>query len=209
MNLAKAAFFDAQVEASWAADPYGAVEAPKIRRLLREAQVVAGLRVLEPGCGTGRLTAVLAEAVGAAGRVVALEISPRMVEASRRRLAGYANVTVCHAALEEYRLEGERFDRIVCHQVFPHLDDKTQATARLAALLDPSGLLVVAHFINAAEINDVHRKAGTAVEGDLMPSIQGMEQLFRRAGLQVDRFTDDELGYLLRARPAVAAAGGR
>jgi cyclopropane fatty-acyl-phospholipid synthase-like methyltransferase len=55
MNLAKAAFFDAQVDAPRAAEEYGSEEAPKIRRLLTEGRLHSGLSVLEPGCGTGRL----------------------------------------------------------------------------------------------------------------------------------------------------------
>lgn len=201
MNLAKAAFFDAQVGAPWAAAEYGQDEAPKIRRLVTEADLWTDLRVLEPGCGTGRLTEILADAVGPSGRVEALEISPRMVEASRKRLAARQNVVVHHVALEDYRDRGKGFDRIVCHQVFPHFDDKQLAVRRLAELLNPEGLVIVVHFINVAEINDVHRKAGTIVERDLMPPFDEMSQLFRLAGLAIDRFADDALGYLLRARP--------
>lgn len=199
MNLAKATFFDAQVEASWAADEYGPAEAPKIRRLIAEADICSGLSVLEPGCGTGRLTEVLADAVGPGGRIEALEISPRMVEVCRRRLARRTNVMVHHTALEEYQGSAESFDRIICHQVFPHLDDKPAAVPRLAEMLRPSGLLVIVHFINTVEINDVHRKAGTIVEHDLMPPQDEMERLFRRADLAIELFADDALGYFLRA----------
>ena len=199
MNLAKAAFFDAQVGSQWAADDYGPAEAPKIRRLLAEADFRSGLAVLEPGCGTGRLTEVLADAVVPGGRIEALEISPRMVEVCRRRLARRTNVVVHYTALEEYQGSAESFDRIICHQVFPHFDDKPAALAQLAKLLRPSGLLVVVHFINAVEINDVHRKAGTIVEGDLMPPREEMRRLFRGAGLAIDMHVDDTLGYFLRA----------
>jgi demethylmenaquinone methyltransferase/2-methoxy-6-polyprenyl-1,4-benzoquinol methylase len=157
MNVAKAAFFDGQVSAPWAATEYGEDEAPKIRRLLTEAHIRDGLRLLEPGCGTGRLTEILAGAVGPSGRVDALEISPLMVEASRKRVAHRRNVRVHQVALEDYRDSGQGFDRIVCHQVFPHFDHKPAAVKRLADLLRPDGLVVIVHFINFAEINDVHR----------------------------------------------------
>jgi cyclopropane fatty-acyl-phospholipid synthase-like methyltransferase len=206
MNVAKAAFFDGQVRAPWAATEYGEDEAPKIHRLLTEAHIRKGLRLLEPGCGTGRLTEILAGAVGSSGRVEALEISPLMVEASRKRLADQRNVRVHHVALEDYRDSGQGFDRIVCHQVFPHFDHKPAAVMRLADLLRPDGLVVIVHFINFAEINDVHRKAGTTVEHDLMPPFEELDRLFRRAGLGIDRFADDALGYILRARPLAGAA---
>ncbi len=209
MNIAKAVYFDGEVNAPWAAAEYGENEAPKIRRLLADARISRGLRLLEPGCGTGRLTEILAGAVGPRGRVEALEISPRMVEASRQRVSGRRNVRVHHVALEEYRDRGRGFDRIVCHQVFPHFDDKQEAAMRLAGLLRPDGLVVIVHFINFAAINDVHRKAGTTVEHDLMPPLEEIRRLFRRAGLVIDRFADDALGYILRARPATGAAARR
>lgn len=209
MNVAKAAFFDGQVNAPWAATEYGEDEAPKIRRLLTEAHIRDGLRLLEPGCGTGRLTEILAGAVGPSGRVDALEISPLMVEASRKRVAHRRNVRVHQVALEDYRDSGQGFDRIVCHQVFPHFDHKPAAVKRLADLLRPDGLVVIVHFINFAEINDVHRKAGTIVEHDLMPPFEEMGRLFHLAGLAIDRFADDGLGYILRARPLAGQAGCR
>jgi demethylmenaquinone methyltransferase/2-methoxy-6-polyprenyl-1,4-benzoquinol methylase len=129
-----------------------------------------------------------------------------MVEVSRKRLAARHNVLVHHVALEDYRDSGKGFDRIVCHQIFPHLDDKQLAVRRLAELLNPEGLVVVVHFVNVAEINDVHRKAGTIVERDLMPPFDEMNQLFRRADLAIDRFADDALGYILRARPLARPA---
>lgn len=116
-------------------------------------------------------------------------------------LAARQDVLVHQVALEDYRDSGKGFDRIVCHQVFPHFDDKRLAVRRLPELLNPEGLVIVVHFINVAEINDVHRKAGTIVERDLMPPFDEMSQLFRRAGLAIDRFADDAFGYILRARP--------
>jgi demethylmenaquinone methyltransferase/2-methoxy-6-polyprenyl-1,4-benzoquinol methylase len=206
MNVAKAAFFDEQVGATWAAAEYGEDESPKIRRLLTDAQIYTGLHILEPGCGTGRLTEVLAGAVGPSGRVEALEISPRMVEASRKRLAEHKHVRVHYVAFEDYQDSGQGFDRIVCHQVFPHFDHKPEAVTRLAGLLRSEGLLAIVHFITSAEINDVHRKAGTIVEHDLMPPFEEMDRLFRRVGLMIDRFADDALGYFLRARPLAGLA---
>jgi len=209
MNLLKAAYFDDQVRAPWAALEYGAAEADKIQQLLRVGAIAPGQRILEPGCGTGRLTAVLATAVGDTGSVVALDISVRMVQAARELLAGRTNVQVMHTALEDFRGAARRFDRIVCHQVFPHFDDPAVAVRRMADLLAPSGLVVVAHFINVAEVNDRHRKAGTAVARDRLPGPAKMRRLFAAASLVVDVLTDDALGYFLRAVPRDGAANGR
>ena len=47
--------------------------------------VQEGMIVLEPGCGMGYFTLPLAQMVGPKGRVVAVDIQPKMLSALRRR----------------------------------------------------------------------------------------------------------------------------
>ncbi|WP_155310717.1 class I SAM-dependent methyltransferase [Desulfosarcina ovata] len=197
--LAKACFFDAQVQADWAAQAYGGDEAEKLERLFAVTGCLNGLRLLEPGCGTGRLTAVLAEKVGPHGRVVAMDISPRMVAAARRRLMRFANVDLRMGPVETMADQLGIFDQIVCHQVFPHFADRAAALKTLVRMLKPAGRLVISHFISFAEINDVHRKAGTAVAEDLMPPQQIMQRWCGQCRLTIEQWQDDDNGYLLSA----------
>ena len=142
MNHEKAVFFDAEAAAPWAVAPFGAEDQPKIARLLAAAAIRPGAWVLEPGCGTGRVTTILADAVGPDGRVIALDISQKMIEACRDRVGGRENVRVAQAAVEEYALAPETVDVIVCHQVLPHFDDKPAALAALVRVLKPLGRLL-------------------------------------------------------------------
>ncbi|HLY16316.1 MAG TPA: methyltransferase domain-containing protein [Bryobacteraceae bacterium] len=71
----------------------GYLLASPLRRLAYDpAKILApfvrdGMTVLEPGPGMGFFTLELARRVGAAGRVVAVDIQPRMLERLRRRAA--------------------------------------------------------------------------------------------------------------------------
>jgi len=196
---AKAAFFDAQVQADWATETYGPDENEKLEQLFAATGPLAGLRLLEPGCGTGRLTEVLAEKVGPSGRVVAMDISPRMVDAAHQRLVRFANVDLYLGSVEAMAKRLGVFDQIICHQVFPHFVDRAAALEILVRLLKPGGRLIISHFIPVAEINDVHRKAGTAVENDLMPPSDIMRSWCRRCRLTIEQYKDDANGYLLSA----------
>ena len=200
MNETKAAFFDRMATAPWATDPFGAEEQPKIDRLLVAADLRAGMHVIEPGCGTGRLTEILANAVGSSGRVVALDISAAMVRACRARIEALRHVEVLHAAIEEYAGGPETFDVAVCHQVFPHFDDAPAALAAIVRALTPGGRLVVVHFANADVVNKRHRTAMAPIQQDRLPSPAEMRRLLTAAGLIVDWCTDDPLGYLVRGR---------
>jgi demethylmenaquinone methyltransferase/2-methoxy-6-polyprenyl-1,4-benzoquinol methylase len=200
MNRDKAEFFDRQVGEPWAADEYGAFEKPKIERLIALGELGPGQLLLEPGCGTGRMSQVLARVVGPAGRVVSLDISQAMVQACRLRVADLPQVQVRHAALEDLPIPTPGYDRIICHQVFPHFDDQEKALSRMRRMLKPGGLLLVVHFVSAAEINDTHRKAGTAVAQDMLPSREDMRRLMQGAGLALLSLSDDQEGYFLKAR---------
>ncbi len=206
MNAAKAALFDAEADAPWAAAPYGDGDQPKIARLLAAAELRPGAYVLEPGCGTGRLTAVLAGVVGSQGRVVALDISLKMVAACRARVCAYPQIAVHHAGVEDFAVEPRTFDAIVCHQVVPHFDDVPAALARLAHGLRLGGRLVVVHFIGSDRVNAIHRASDPVLQQDRLPAPSEMTTLLTGVGLTVDWAVDDDLGYLVRG---CAEAGDR
>jgi demethylmenaquinone methyltransferase/2-methoxy-6-polyprenyl-1,4-benzoquinol methylase len=199
LYLKKASYFDDQIGSPWASEPYGPSEMGKLDRLFKHTGDLDGLWLLEPGCGTGRLTEILAQKVGESGRVVALDISARMVELARERVSGRKNVEVHQQTIEEIPIEERSFDLVLCHQVFPHLEDKVKALAKMERALKSGGQLIIFHFISFKEINDRHRKAGTAVENDLMPSAEEMEKLLSGAGLKIRLWEDDDRGYFLHA----------
>ena len=197
--LDKIVYFDSQIDAPWAANEFGPEEWKKLERLRAELGLLQGKILLEPGCGTGRLTQVLSNWIGPSGRVTALDISPKMTDRASLRLAGRTNVTLLKTALEDLKLEPASFDIVLHHQVFPHYHDKARALDITARAVKPGGLVIVFHFIDMARINDTHRKAGTPVERDLMPPQDEMRRLFAAAGLTVKFVTDDELGFFLSA----------
>ena len=67
-----------------------------ILRVVEQLDLQPGQRVLEVGSGGGWLAAIMARAVGPAGRVTGVEIIPDMVEQSRRDLAalGIGNIEI-------------------------------------------------------------------------------------------------------------------
>ena len=199
MNKAKAEFFDSQVDQPWASSAFGPAEKRTIDRMLRQADLREGMRVIEPGCGTGRLTAILAELVGRNGFVLASDISPNMIEAAHRRIGFRDNVSLEHGAIEGYHFDPESFDVVICHNTFPHFDDKPRVVAHLAAGLKRGGRFIVFHFMNSAGINDLHRKAHASVLKDLIPVELEMREILGAAGLRVESLKDDESGYLLVA----------
>jgi ubiquinone/menaquinone biosynthesis C-methylase UbiE len=114
-------------------------------RLLERLDLAPGMRVLDAGCGPGRLTVPLAKAVGPGGEVVALDGQREMLEKLETRLEAedITNVRPLWSGLGEGALREDGFDRIVLAMVLGEVRDRGAALRELYAALRPGGVLSV------------------------------------------------------------------
>jgi len=108
-----------------------------------------GMTVLDAGCGPGRLTVPLAQSVGPAGRVVALDIQPGMLARAKAKTeaAGHANVEFVAAALGDGKLPSNHFDRAVLVTVLGEIPNRAGALAELFGALKPGGFLAIVEVV--------------------------------------------------------------
>ncbi len=131
----------------WDAASYDRVANPMTRwgeAVLDRLPLAGDERVLDAGCGSGRVTELLAERVPR-GRIVALDGSPAMVAEARRRLARFGDrVDYLVADLgRPFRLPaGGLADAILSTATFHWVPSHTALFANLAAVLRPGGRLV-------------------------------------------------------------------
>ncbi len=155
--------------------------------------------VIDLGCGTGNLTLALLSALGPQGRVLAVDISPRMLEvASGKVRDGRASFHLAEAAA--LPLPEAACDRVVCFSAWPHFPDKDAAAHELARVLRPGGHAHVWHLSSRATINHIHANAGQAVQQDVLPPAADTARCFAAAGLRVENSVDDDHGYLVTGR---------
>ena len=190
MYKEKAKFFDGQIAAPWANNDYTVEELKKAEKIISKCKIKKGCRVIEPGCGTGRLTALIAEKCGSAGEIAAFDISQEMVKKAGERLSRYKNVNVSCALLEELSFESAAYDVVLCHQVFPHFEDKFLAVEILSKALKPGGIFAITHLVGIEEINDVHRKSNSPVEKDIMPSNSEIKDILNKYNLEIIELED-------------------
>jgi ubiquinone/menaquinone biosynthesis C-methylase UbiE len=114
-------------------------------RLVERLEVAPGMRVLDAGCGPGRLTIPLARAVGPGGEVIALDSQREMLDKLEKRIAdeGIINVRPLQAGLGEGALREGGFDRVLLAMVLGEVRDRRAATRELYAALKPGGVLSV------------------------------------------------------------------
>ena len=125
----------------WDAASYDRISEPQLqwareqleRLLLRGDEVV-----LDAGCGSGRVTAMLAEMVPR-GRVYAVDVAPSMAEHAREALAGRA--TVFCQDLVELDLP-EPVDAVFSHATFHWIPDHDALFAALARAMSRGAKLV-------------------------------------------------------------------
>lgn len=117
--------------------------------------------VADLGCGTGALAAELAPRVRA---VIAVDQSPAMLRAARRRLAAHRNVTFHEARLEALPVDDGRCDAAVAALVLSYVDDPAPALREAARILRPGARLVVLEAARHAD-EGLRRRMGQARPG--------------------------------------------
>src|SRR5258708_14382184 len=89
---------------------------PITTRLLKEAGIRPGMKVLDVGCGAGDVTMLAAKLVGESGTVLGIDRSEAAIDAARARTVSTRNIAFEIASPEELR-DQERFDIVIGRDV--------------------------------------------------------------------------------------------
>jgi ubiquinone/menaquinone biosynthesis C-methylase UbiE len=117
-------------------------------RVIAALDLEPGDRVADLGAGGGYFTFRLADAVGATGRVYAVDIDPDMVEYLKARAAadGYRNVEVVTAAADNPGLPPESVDVLFTCNTYHHLPERSAYFARARTALRPGGRVAIIDY---------------------------------------------------------------
>ncbi len=176
-------------------------ELPIAKELLRQMNILPGHKIVEPGCGEGRLTRLLAVMVGPDGKIFAFDISPRMVEKCLGRNLT-PQVEIARACATRLPLPDGEFDAVVCLNTFPHLQDRPAALREFRRVLREEGPLWIAHTRSREWVNSLHSSIGGVLASHLLPTQAEFETLFRRIGFCLEFVRDLHDRYLLKASRA-------
>jgi malonyl-CoA O-methyltransferase len=123
---------------------------------------LAGLRLLDAGCGTGRRLRACDAAVA-----TGIDLSPEMIEIGRAELGPDARLLV--GDLRALPLADAGFDIVWCRLVIGHLPECTKAYAELGRVTAPGGQAIVTDFHPAAHAAG-HRR--TFRDGDAVHEVE-------------------------------------
>jgi trans-aconitate methyltransferase len=125
-----------------------------------------GERVLDLGCGTGRLTAQISDAVGPDGSIVGIDKSPEMLAQARE---SSPDIEFVRADAREFAVS-EPFDAVFSNAALHWIDDQHAVTEAVRDVLRPGGRFVaelggsgnVEHIVDA--VKNACAERGYAVE---------------------------------------------
>lgn len=113
---------------------------PLTRRVLREAGLAPGMRVLDLGSGSGNVARLAAELVGPDGHVVGVERDPEAVRLAQRR-TGAGNVEFRVGDIQTLDGIEDGFDAVVGRLAVMYAPDPVAAIRQAAARVRPGGLV--------------------------------------------------------------------
>ena len=151
------------------------------RRLLREAGLGSGMKVLDIGSGTGEVAVTAADLVGPEGSVVGVDVNPAILETARSRAqeAGFSNVEFIAGDARTLDL-GNDFDALIGRLVLMYMADPAEALKQLAARVRPGGI-VAFQEVDFTPYRQMHRP-DTPLANKLIDWALGV---FERSGAHV------------------------
>ena len=134
---------------------------------LAHAGVRAGEVVLDLGSGAGMDAFLAAQAVGPAGRVIGVDMTPEMVERARdnARRVGASNVEFRLGEIERLPVDDASVDVIISNCVINLSPDKPAVFAEAWRVLRPGGRMVVSDLVLLEPLPDDVRHSVEAYVG--------------------------------------------
>ncbi|ATW53020.1 class I SAM-dependent methyltransferase [Streptomyces peucetius] len=179
-------------------------DGPAYAAAVGEVGLRAGDTVLDAGCGTGRALEPLRSAVGPAGTVLGVDLTPEMLRAAR--LAGRdRSGRLLLADVGRLPLRTGALDAVFGAGLISHLPEPAENLRELARVVRPGGRLALFHPVGRAALA---ARQGREITTDDLRAEPNLRPLLSRSGWQMISYVDEDDRFLaLAARQERAAKG--
>jgi len=194
----KSEFFSG-ISASWDERHSGPEEQERLRLFADHFRLRPGDRVLDAGCGSGRLIPIICERIGPDGSLVELDFAPGMLEIGRGKVNG-RHVTFVTGDAHSLPLPGMEFDKVIAMALLPHLDKRDVALKEFHRVLKPGGMLVIAHQLGREALDRLHGQSSEPVRRDRLPESRVLTGLLASTGFSAIKIVDEAESYVAWGR---------
>jgi ubiquinone/menaquinone biosynthesis C-methylase UbiE len=116
------------------------------QKVIERSGIKEGMQVLEIGCGSGAFSTFVARAVGASGKVFALDTEPKMLAQVKAKLArpenqDIKNIELVNKSAYELPFPDDSLDAVYMVTVFQEIPDRNRALGGIKRVLKPGGFL--------------------------------------------------------------------
>ena len=117
--------------------------------IIEHLDLQPGMKILDVGCGPGRLTIPIAEKIGPQGEVVAIDIQPGMLHRvqEKAQAANLNNIQFLQVGVGEGKLERNQFDWALLVTVLGEIPDREVVLKEIFAAIKLGGILSVTEVI--------------------------------------------------------------
>lgn len=116
---------------------------PLAKDLIEVARLQPGERVLDVACGTGVVSRLAVERVGAVGLVAGLDVNPGMLAVARSETPSHFSIDWHEASVESIPLPDEAFDVVLCQMGLQFVPNKLAALREMRRVLNAGGRVYV------------------------------------------------------------------
>jgi len=159
------------------------------------ASLKEGETVLDLGSGAGFDCFLAANAVGATGKVIGVDMTPEMIEKARANAGrgGYSNVDLRLGELEHLPVADSAVDVVISNCVINLTPDKAAVFREAFRVLKPSGRFAVSDIVLLRELPSAVKDSAAAYVGCLSGAImkEAYLETIRAAGFENVRIVEE------------------
>jgi ubiquinone/menaquinone biosynthesis C-methylase UbiE len=156
------------------------------RRTIELLSLPVGARVLDVCCGAGASALPAAELVGPSGKVIAVDLSQKLLELARTKATGLTHIEFELGDMLALRFPNESFDAVVCVFGIFFVPNMESAVRELWRCVRPGGQLAVTtwgpNFFEPA--NSAFWRSIKKVRSDLYKSFNPWDRINNEASLK-------------------------
>jgi ubiquinone/menaquinone biosynthesis C-methylase UbiE len=153
--------------------------------------------LLDVGTGTGAIIPVLKLRYPAAS-IYSIDLAHKMLVRAHQRIA---SANLIQADVHQLPFVRNCFSAILCHNSFPHFQDKAWSLLEMKRVLQRGGWLFIVHDLSREKVNTVHKNAvADCIHLDILPSGEEVGRLLEAVGFRTCQIQDSDIKYSVSAQ---------